>query len=91
MHLILHFLQSFSAVDNYGEAAVLCDVSGGSSTVCRSSGVIPQEVNDENDAFKDLPLMNKDDDQGNNEEKEEEDDRDDNEDEDEECIDEYVV
>ena len=87
MHLILHFLQSFSAVDNYGEAAYY--------VTCLEAAVLfvdrleppPQEVIDENDAFKDLPLMDKDDDLGNNEEKEEEDDRDDNEDEDEECID----
>ena len=61
MHLILHFLQSFSAVDNYGEAAYY--------VTCLEAAVLfidrldppPQDVIDESDAFRDLPLMNTDD------------------------------
>ena len=70
MHLILHFLQSFSAVDNYGEAAYY--------VTCLEAAVLfidrlvppPQDVIDENDAFKDLPLMNTDDNNDGNEEDE---------------------
>merc|ERR1711871_442504 len=57
MHLILHFLQSFSAVDNYGEAAYY--VTCLEAAVLFIDRLVPPapEIIDETDAFLDLPLM----------------------------------